>query len=196
MYYILFSITYFLRNGEAFLNSLHAVRFKGWTRDPVTFDKYGDSTGAYDVNVVNPLTDKWIRIGKWTKNNSGASDLGNTSRLDVDLKVLKNVWSVLYNDTGIPTSVCGSPCHPGYRMLVEEDHQVELSVASSFLSPYDVIQCLIDRNASWADENANSCEPLLLLFKGYFNNNKRYFRFPRKLFNYAQLCSHLIRQVL
>lgn len=112
------------RDGEAFLNSLHAVKFKGLSRDPVMFDKHGENIGMYDVTIVNPLTDSWIRFGQWRTNGTDAFELTNETSLDLDMNILKSVWGRLYNDTGIPSAICGKPCPPGHRMAAEDDNQV------------------------------------------------------------------------
>ncbi|KAK3740758.1 hypothetical protein QZH41_005889 [Actinostola sp. cb2023] len=158
----------FHRNGEAFLKSLHAVRFKGLTRDPVTFDKYGDSTGAYDLNIVNPLTDRWMRFGKWTPNGSVVLEnlSGNVSLLDIDEKVLQDVWSVLFNDTGIPSSVCGKPCPPGHRMLAEDDHQACcwkcVPCTRNHISHNPInASCLRCPIHHWPNDNHTSCQPIV-----------------------------------
>lgn len=108
----------------AFLSSLHAVKFKGLSRDPVMFDQHGENIGMYDVTIVNPLTDNWVHFGLWRTNGTDAFELGNETSLDLDMNILRSVWRLLYNDTGIPSAVCGIPCPLGYRMEVEKDRQV------------------------------------------------------------------------
>ena len=117
------------RNGDAFLHSIQSVKFKGLTRDPVSFTKHGDSDGTYDINIVNPLTDAWTKFGSWTSNYSDINDdddtvVGNISVLTINERMLWEIWNVTYNSTGIPVSVCGRKCPPGHWMRSEEQHQV------------------------------------------------------------------------
>lgn len=117
------------RNGDVFLQNIQSVKFKGLTRDPVSFTKYGDSDGTYDINIVNPLTDKWMKFGSWKSNNSDVDDEddavgGNSSVLTIDERMLWEIWNLTYNSTGIPVSVCGRKCPPGHWMRSEEQHQV------------------------------------------------------------------------
>lgn len=107
------------------LKSIQAVRFKGASRDQVSFDSNGNGLGAYDITVVNIETEEWEVIGSWISNTSNVLDLpANVSFLNLNLTKLRMLWTKVFNSSTEPTSFCGQQCPPGYWMSSEERYKV------------------------------------------------------------------------
>lgn len=107
------------------LKSIQAVRFKGASRDQVSFDSNGNGLGAYDITVVNMETEEWEAIGSWMSNTSNVLDLpANASFLNLNLTKLRMLWMKVFNSSTEPTSFCGQQCPPGYWMSSEERYKV------------------------------------------------------------------------
>ena len=107
------------------LKSIQAVRFKGASRDQVSFDSNGNGLGAYDITVVNMETEEWEAIGSWMSNTSNVLDLpANASFLNLNLTKLRVLWMKVFNSSTEPTSFCGQQCPPGYWMSSEERYKV------------------------------------------------------------------------
>lgn len=103
------------------------MRFKGASRDQVSFDSNGNGLGAYDITVVNMETEEWEAIGSWISNTSNVLDLpANASFLKLNLTKLRMLWTKVFNSSTEPTSFCGQQCPPGYWMSSEERYKVLL----------------------------------------------------------------------
>ena len=101
------------------------MRFKGASRDQVSFDSNGNGLGAYDITVVNIETEEWEAIGSWISNTSNVLDLpANASFLNLNLTKLRMLWTKVFNSSTEPTSFCGQQCPPGYWMSSEERYKV------------------------------------------------------------------------
>ena len=101
------------------------MRFKGASRDQVSFDSNGNGLGAYDITVVNMETEEWEAIGTWISNTSNVLDLPpNASFLNLNLTKLRMLWTKVFNSSTEPTSFCGQQCPPGYWMSSEERYKV------------------------------------------------------------------------
>ena len=113
------------RQDGGLLARIQRVRFKGVSRDPVSFDFNGNSLGAYDITVVNMETREWQPIGSWTSNTSDLMDIpANVSFLDLNVTRLKMIWKEVFGNDTEPSSLCGQQCPPGYWMRAEDHHQV------------------------------------------------------------------------
>ena len=101
------------------------MRFKGASRDQVSFDSNGNGLGAYDITVMNIETEEWEAIGSWISNTSNVLDLpANASFLNLNLTKLRMLWTKVFNSSTEPTSFCGQQCPPGYWMSSEERYKV------------------------------------------------------------------------
>ena len=126
--YVFILIMFFCRN-DGFLKSIQSVKFRGVSRDPVSFDSNGNGLGAYDITVVNTTNEQWEPIGSWISNTSNVLDLpANVSFLDLNLAKLRMFWQKVFDSSIEPTSFCGQQCPPGHLMLADERHQVILLV--------------------------------------------------------------------
>lgn len=106
------------------------MRFKGASRDQVSFDSNGNGLGAYDITVVNIETEEWEAIGTWISNTSNVLDLpANASFLNLNLPKLRMLWTKVFNSSTEPTSFCGQQCPPGYWMSSEERYKVFFLIA-------------------------------------------------------------------
>ena len=114
------------RDGHRLLKAIQSVKFRGFSREWVSFDPNGNSVGAYDITVLNESSGQFESIGSWISNTSNESiSPANSSFLDLNVTLLREHWSrALHSTDRELESVCGKKCHPGYRMASASQHHV------------------------------------------------------------------------
>ncbi|XP_001625662.2 metabotropic glutamate receptor 2 [Nematostella vectensis] len=153
-------------SGDRLLQSIQSVSFKGRTRDKVAFDSNGNGVANYDINIVNPLTDEWERVGTWASNSSDVLKMyKNLSHLTLNTSRALELWGEMYNGTGIPSSTCGRQCPPGHWLKAEEEHQTccwqcSRCHGNSISNSPPNGSCQACPSRYWADDNHTLCHPI------------------------------------